>query len=302
MRVPLAVLALVVLTAGCGSSGDRTEQETPKQGSLEALWRGSGQSVSLIPGAEDYSIGDVRVSFLVVAPSGRPVDRPTARLWIARSLADRPFQQTIARLEQVGVTGASVDENDITGLYVGHLRVQKPGTYYMLARPIGGQRIGATSQLVVRESSAAPALGAKASPSRTPTLTSTGGRLSLLTTRVPPDRELLRYSIADSLARHARFVVTFATPRYCTSRTCGPVVDVVDRVGRRFARAGIRFIHVEVYKGNDPRKGWNRWMRQWHLPSEPWTFLVGGDGRIKAKFEGSLSVRELQAAVRRFLL
>jgi glutathione peroxidase-family protein len=30
-------------------------------------------------------------------------------------------------------------------------------------------------------------------------------------------------------------------------------------------------------------------------------FLVGRDGRIRAKFEGAVSERELEAAVRRFL-
>jgi hypothetical protein len=74
----------------------------------------------------------------------------------------------------------------------------------------------------------------------------------------------------------------------------------VDSV-RRYARSGIRFIHVEIYKDNDPRQGENRWVREWHLPSEPWTFLVDADGRIEAKFEGSLSVRELTQAVRSHL-
>jgi hypothetical protein len=104
------------------------------------------------------------------------------------------------------------------------------------------------------------------------------------------------------LRAHVPFVVTFATPRYCSSRTCGPVVDVVERTRRRFANDGsIRFIHVEIYEDNDPRKGENRWVREWRLPSEPWTFLVGRDGRIKAKFEGSISSRELELAVRRLL-
>jgi hypothetical protein len=40
-------------------------------------------------------------------------------------------------------------------------------------------------------------------------------------------------------------------------------------------------------------------MRQWGLRSEPWTFLVGADGVIKAKFEGSVSADELEAAIRR---
>jgi hypothetical protein len=42
-------------------------------------------------------------------------------------------------------------------------------------------------------------------------------------------------------------------------------------------------------------------MRQWQLTTEPWTLLVGRDGRIKAKFEGALGARELESAVNRFL-
>jgi hypothetical protein len=123
----------------------------------------------------------------------------------------------------------------------------------------------------------------------------------MLTTRRPPDLGLLRYSVAGVLAAHRPFVVTFATPKFCTSRTCGPVVDVVDAVRKRFASSPVRFIHVEVFRGNDPAKGYNRWMREWGLQSEPWTFVVGADGRVKAKFEGSVSVAELSAAVRPLL-
>jgi hypothetical protein len=79
-------------------------------------------------------------------------------------------------------------------------------------------------------------------------------------------------------------------------------VDVVDRVRRDFRGSGVRFIHVEVYRDNDPARGVNRWMREWRLPSEPWVFVVGRDGRIRAKFEGSVSLRELREAVRRHLV
>ena len=61
---------------------------------------------------------------------------------------------------------------------------------------------------------------------------------------------------------------------------------------------GGRYIHVEIYKDNNPAQGTNRWVGEWHLPSEPWVFVVGRDGRIKARFEGSVSVAELERAVR----
>lgn len=300
MRAWLAVFALLALTSGCGSSSKVSTSGNPRPGSLDALWKASGESVAWIPGDSDFAPGKLRVSFLVVNGHGRVISPPRARVWVARAREDKPFEQTTARLERVGVRGVPGDA-DVKALYVAEVSVRTPGTYYMLARPIGRERIGALRELLVKSHSASPAIGSRAYPSKTPTLASTGGNLAALTTRTPPDRGLLRYSIASSLAAHVPFVVTFATPRYCTSRTCGPVVDVVDHVRRQYSKSRIRFIHVEIYKGNNPGNGENRWVREWNLPSEPWTFLVGRDGRIKAKFEGSLSVRELTASVQTLL-
>lgn len=301
MRVWPAVVASLLLAAGCSSSTG-SSRRAPAAGSLERLWRTSGQSVALIPGTSDYSPGEVRISFLVVDPRGRVVATQRARVWVARSLEARPFATTTARLEPIGVPGVSTGA-DAKSIYVAHVRVPAAGHYQLVARPVGGkERIGALGDLVVNAHSASPTVGSRAYPSRTPTLASTGGRTALLTTSVPPDRALLRTSIAAALAAHEPFVVTFATPRYCESRICGPVVDVVDHVRKQYARTPVRFMHVEIYTHNNPSEGKNRWVKQWHLPSEPWTFLVGRDGRIKAKFEGSLAMTELGQAIRRLLL
>ena len=68
-------------------------------------------------------------------------------------------------------------------------------------------------------------------------------------------------------------------------------------VRRRHADSAVRFIHVEIYKDNDPAKGVNQWVTQWKLPSEPWVFVVGTDGKVRDRFEGTVSVRELDASV-----
>jgi len=39
-------------------------------------------------------------------------------------------------------------------------------------------------------------------------------------------------------------------------------------------------------------------MAEWGLPSEPWTFVVGGDGRISARYEGLVTAEEVLGAVR----
>jgi hypothetical protein len=237
----------------------------------------------------------VRYSFLVIARDGRLVAKPHAAVWLARGLKEKPFQRATATLESVGVPGAGAASRDVPSIYVVHLRVPAAGTYWVLAKP-EGSRIAGLGNLVVRQRSASPPLGARAPRSRTPTLATTGGRLGPLTTATRPDRALYTTSVAQALAAHAPFVVTFATPKFCTSRTCGPVVDVVSHV--RNQSPGVTFIHAEVFKGNNPSSGYNPWMTEWKLQSEPWIFLVGRDGRIKAKFEGSVSVDELRVAVR----
>ncbi len=301
MRGRLVPFALLLLATGCSGSSpsakDRAESNSAAPKTLHDLANVSGPDVAVVAGTSDFAPGPIRYTFLVVAPDGASIERPRAKVWLAHGLNERPFDRATAVLEAVGVPGGYAGE--VNRIYVAHLRVATPGTYWVLAEPVGGRPIQALGNLVVHRHSISPAVGAKAYPSATPTLASTHGDLTRLTTHTPPDRALLRYSIADSLAAHKPFVVVFATPKFCTSRTCGPAVDVVDRVRKQFSR--IRFIHVEIYKDNDPTKGFNRWVKQWHLPTEPWVFLVGRDGRIVAKFEGSVSRTELAAAVKKTL-
>jgi len=292
MRWPAAACVLVIIAAAlAGGCGGGSDEET-----LESLWRGPGADLAVTPGTSDYAVGTNRVSFLVVDNESRLVDRPTARVWVAHGLKEPPFAETTARLEPVGVPGG--DDAGVGGIYVARIETPTPGTYWVLAEPVGGRKVQALGNVVVRKRSKAPAVGERAIASRTPTIASTNGNLSALTTSRHPDRALYQVSIAQALAAHEPFVVTFATPQFCQSRTCGPTVDVVSAVRGQTASTGVRFIHVEVYAGNDPANGVNRWMREWRLPTEPFTFVVDRRGIIRAKLEGAFSVAELVRAVR----
>jgi hypothetical protein len=301
MRAAAALTALsCVLLAACGGS-DESASTSSEDATLEQLWRMPGDDVAVIPGTANHEPGDVRVSFLVVDAENAVVALPTARVWVSRALDEPPILETEAKLERIGVPGG--DEADATHIYVATLPLQRPGKYWLLAEPEGGPtKVQALGNVVVTGEDDPPDVGDPAIASDTPTLSSTGGDVTALTTRTPPDESLLRYSIAESLGAKVPFVVTFSTPKFCASRVCGPVVDVVEEVSRRFEDENVRFIHVEVYEDNDPANSFNRWMKEWKLPTEPWTFLVGDDGRIKARFEGTVSVRELEAAVQDKLL
>jgi hypothetical protein len=298
-----AAVAGALLLAGCGGNGGTSNEgsQAPVPGSAGALLARTGPDVALTPGTSDYAPGSVRVVFLVIDPHGRLIERPRARVWVSRSLDERALVRTTAVLENVGVSGVSESAaGDVTRVYVARFPIEEAGKYVLVAEPEGGTPIQGALDIEVKDPPLAPAVGDKAFPSRTPTIASSGGDLKALTTRRPPDVGLLRYSVADSIKKHKPFVVTFATPQFCTSRACGPVVDVVDAARRRFKGSDIRFIHVEIYENNQPPDV-NRWVREWKLQTEPWVFLVGRDGRIKDRFEGSVSVAELTAAVRRNL-
>ncbi|HLF00146.1 MAG TPA: thioredoxin family protein [Gaiellaceae bacterium] len=294
VRTGLACLLL----AGCGGSGgDSTTLADPGEGmTLEELWRAPGEDVAVISGTANHEPGDVRVSFLVVDAEGQVVSLPTARVWVADDLKAAPFLESSAKLERIGVPGGDVA--DASHIYVARLRLPRPGKYWLLAEPEGGAiKVQALGNVVVVKKDSALDIGDPAVASKTPTIASTGRDFSKLTTRTPPDESLLQHSVADSLAAGVPFVVTFATPKFCSSRTCGPVVDVVEEVQRRFDGGDVRFIHVEVFEGNDPAKGYNPWLQEWGLRTEPWTFLVDGAGKIVDRYEGVVSVSELEQAV-----
>lgn len=218
---------------------------------------------------------------------------------MARSLQDPPESTAQARLLKLDPHGAGSHtqqhaEPDADELFVTRLNFTEPGRQWLVV-DLPGKTTQGLFALDVKEKPAAPAVGENAPPSDNPTITDAPA--GEITSR-PPDTELLRWSVRDALADKVPFVVVFATPKYCTSRTCGPTVEIVDEVRRRAAGTNVRFIHVEVYEGNDPAKGVNRFMKQWNLPSEPWIFVVDSSGVIRERFEGSASVEELEAAVR----
>jgi hypothetical protein len=310
--VRLALLAgLVVVLAACGGggSGDRgSSPPTQKEAQLPAwvkdeLGTKAGPDVAATMGSQDFSVGDNRVVFLVVRGNGALVQAPTATVRYA--MEDAQPKTTEAVLQPLGAHEHGGEEEtqphdhlDVTDVYVAHVQADAPGQYWFVADP-EGEQIQAVGTLDVAERSATPSLGSEAPASDNPTLADAPAKE--ITTAHPPDKELLRYSIADSLAAHVPFVVVFATPEFCVSRVCGPTVEVVQKVAEKFSGSGIRFIHVEIYTDNDPKKGYNRWVREWDLPTEPWVFLVDSTGTIRGKFEGAVSVDELERAVRKDL-
>ncbi len=140
-----------------------------------------------------------------------------------------------------------------------------------------------------------PRVGEKAPKIHTPTAADAGGDISKVTTRIPPDTQN-QVDYAEALGKEP-IVLLFATPQFCQSRVCGPVVDVAEQVKEQYGDE-VAFIHMEIYQDNDPGKPVRPQVRAFRLPSEPWLFAIGRDGRIKAEIEGAFGVEELTRVVK----
>ena len=139
-----------------------------------------------------------------------------------------------------------------------------------------------------------PRVGQEAPLIHTPTPEDAGGDVSAITTRIPPDTQN-RVDYADVLGEKP-IALLFATPQFCESRVCGPVVDVAEQVKETYGDE-VEFIHMEIFRDNDPSKGPRPQVRAFHLPTEPWLFAIDRDGRIGAAIEGAFGVEELTRVV-----
>jgi len=144
-----------------------------------------------------------------------------------------------------------------------------------------------------------PKVGERAPLIHTPTPADVGGDLSKITTRIPPDTQN-EVDYADVYGKKP-IVLLFATPQFCQSRVCGPVVDVAEQLKQLYGDKAA-FIHMEIYRDNDPSKGEVRpQVSAFHLPSEPWLFAIGSDGRIEEEIGGAFGVQELTRVVRKLV-
>jgi hypothetical protein len=148
--------------------------------------------------------------------------------------------------------------------------------------------------IVVGEFKKVPKPGQEAPVIHTPTAQDTGGEASKITTRIPPDTQN-RVDYADALGKEP-IVLLFATPQFCQSRVCGPVVDVAEQAKHEYGDKAA-FIHMEIYNENDPGKGVAAQVRAFHLPSEPWLFAIDRHGIVRDAVEGAFGLKLMHEVV-----
>ncbi len=169
-----------------------------------------------------------------------------------------------------------------------------------LAVETGGERTeGLRMRLWVSERSGEPMLGEQA-PRSTQRVLRDVQDIAEIDTTDPPIPELHRLTVAEALDSGRPLVIAFATPMFCQTRFCGPVIQQVVRPLHERYGDRAEFVHIEPFDIAEARSGRLvavAQMAEWGLISEPWVFVIDGSGSVVAKFEGITSLEEVSAAL-----
>lgn len=296
MSFNVLILAALVVSLGCQAPSSAASPSSPPP-----------QGLAVEVTTQDLAVGENRIA-LVVLKDGTPVSEAEVHLAFYFLAAYPPELRTTA----VAVRRLDFHEDRIPGdhtdaaSFVAKASLDQPGRWGLEARikledgTAGEAGVG----LEVRPQPMAPAVGSPAIASESKTLRN--APLAQLTSTLPADPELYNLSIAEALNRGQPALITFASPAFCSSRTCGPQLHVVQHLKQMY-RGQMSFIHVEIYDNpqemalNPVTGRLSPIVRAWRLPTEPWTFLIDAKGIIAVRFEGFVTLEELEPAVQSLL-
>jgi hypothetical protein len=251
-----------------------------------------------------FTPGTRRFAFGLTDKSGAFIYAPTA-LYVAATPNSRASGPFLAPADPMTVAPQYRSEQNagpggIKAIYAANVPLPRKGTFAVLSVTLGPHGlIGSPGEIAVAQSSPIPDVGGHPPAIATDTLATVGGNVSLLTTRVPPEK-MHAVSFKDVLGKRP-IALLISTPQLCTSKVCGPVTDIVVQLQHTFGDK-LAFIHQEVYVDNEPSKGLRPQLKALHLQTEPWLFTINSRGVIAARLEGSFGVnaatKALEAALR----
>ncbi len=166
-----------------------------------------------------------------------------------------------------------------------------PGTYTVRV-DTGDGVADAAFTVVAPEEVAIPKPGDRMVPVDTPTPDDNRGVDPICTK--DPACPLHELTLTDALAKGTPVAFLVATPAFCQTAACGPVLDVL--VAERAAFAGITMVHAEVYTDTTIETT-SPAVDAYRLPFEPVLYLAGADGVIRERIDSIFDATEVRAAL-----
>ncbi len=236
----------------------------------------------------DYVVGTPRISFAIF-------DGPEPLAEVAKVVVTAQLTDDDPTVKADTVTAVPYTDYEIP-YWVITPSLPVPGIWGLTAVITleNGQTINAPFLVEVATESNAIPIGAAAPRSQNRTL-ATEPDLHKLSSGNDPNPAFYQITIAEAVQTGKPTIVAFATPGLCQTKWCTPVLDSVETVYETVGDQA-NFIHVEVHD-DFQNLTFVPEMAEWGLQTEPWVFVLDGNGRVAARFEGPLSPRELSLAL-----
>jgi hypothetical protein len=302
--IGLVLAATVIATlAACASEPAPAQTPAPTASAVPAATApatqtGDAGEVRVVLASRDLAVGGNRFAFGVLDSDSRPIRVPRTRTTFMYLDVNPAEVRAQARARFIdwpsGRAGVYVIDSVLFD------RSGRWGLIVEVTTEDGADHVGQTGFVVNGESSS-PSVGSPAPQSVNRTAADVPN-LADLTTAASPDLDLYQMTIADAVTSGKPTVITFATPAFCQSATCGPQVDVISTIKDRH-KGEANFIHIEVYENpkemeGDISKGrLSPILTEWGLQSEPFTFVINSDGLVAANLQGFVTEDEVQVAL-----
>jgi hypothetical protein len=302
MNYPLATIIFllslsVTFQSAHGGDATTTEEIQPLITTSELVVGMNRFAFGLLKG--NKLLNDAKVTLKLYATDGLEASL-VAEVKTPYQIASNLKQERSVHHHPDGTEHVHGDESGIQGLYVAQLNFSRAGDWGV--ELLVGQRSGPADivrfAVTVLDAPATPALGSPAPPSRN-LIASDVKNLRQIDTSPRPDPRLHQVRIADAIAQRKPQLIVFATPQFCTSRMCGPVVEIVRTLLPPYGKR-VAFIHQEIWQDFASKKAFPT-VDEWRLSTEPWIFIVDDQGIIRGKFEGLVTARELEISLQEML-
>jgi len=299
--IPIGLTFVFVLAACAGGASPSASAPGSPTGSAAPPSDGR-PSVIPVPVSSELAVGGNRFVFSFLDAAGNaPVAAPDRTASVRFSGPDGTTVETDP------ATFVWAIENE-RGVYVTHVTFPTAGAWqaeFTTAAP-GGPSETIPFDLDVRADRSVVGVGEPAPSVDTPTAADVDGELARLSTDAEPVPAFYETSIAEAIDAGRPFVLVFATPKFCVTAQCGPTLDRLKPIAT--AHPGVAFINVEPYEltfENDQLQPvlTNGQLTPvdsviaYGLLSEPYVFVVDGDGIVRASFEVIFSADEIEAAL-----
>ncbi|MDO8614960.1 MAG: hypothetical protein Q7T33_04390 [Dehalococcoidia bacterium] len=319
----VAALAAAVAVAACGGGEEDTNGPSAAAVCASPKIVHSPVDSRYLPIviSSDLAVGENRFSLgLIDQEDNTPVTGAQLHLRFALRCGDEarpkaeadPSAVTVTRTyahTHTDGTGETHEAGEV-GAYIANVSFDAPGTWQVeVTGKAGGQEIEpVTPTFSVNEKSFSLSAGDPAPRSVQPILKDVAD-IRTIDTSDPPIPEMHQMTVADAVTSGRPTVIVFATPAFCESQICGPTKSIVDDLFRQYGSQA-NFVHIEPYDVERIRNAQcdslfecrSPLLDEWKLESEPWVFLIDKDGKIAGKYEGIVSLEELEAALQQLLV